>query len=188
MGFREYNPGLNRFLSRDMFDGAPQDLGLGTDPWNANRYMFGGGNPSGRVELDGHMNAITDDDGNGGMTPTPHNSARRTPVTESRPTEPSTVGKVSRWFAPAQFGKNVTDEVVVKPVQETYEACKAAVQMRNYQANWQTCKTGSSADRARLHRRRQGPRNRRQNRRRTRRRQSRDRDGALPCRKSVHVC
>ena len=54
MGFREYNPGLNRFLTRDMFNGALSDLSLGTDPWNANRYMFGGGNPISRVELNGH--------------------------------------------------------------------------------------------------------------------------------------
>jgi RHS repeat-associated protein len=54
MGFREYNPGLNRFLTRDMFSGALSDLSLGTDPWNANRYMFGGGNPISRIELNGH--------------------------------------------------------------------------------------------------------------------------------------
>ncbi|MFC5268522.1 DNRLRE domain-containing protein [Kribbella qitaiheensis] len=56
MGFREYNPGLNRFLSRDMFAGALQDMALGSDPWNTNRYMFGGGNPVSRVEQSGHMN------------------------------------------------------------------------------------------------------------------------------------
>ena len=62
MGFREYNPGLNRFLTRDMFNGALKDLALGTDPWNANRYMFGGGNPISRIELNGHY--AIDDDGN----------------------------------------------------------------------------------------------------------------------------
>ncbi|WP_370353586.1 RHS repeat-associated core domain-containing protein [Kribbella sp. VKM Ac-2571] len=65
MGFREYNPGLNRFLTRDMFDGALTDLGLGTDPWNANRYMFGGGNPISRVEYGGHLND-TGSEGGGG--------------------------------------------------------------------------------------------------------------------------
>ncbi|RZT11688.1 RHS repeat-associated protein, partial [Kribbella sp. VKM Ac-2569] len=54
MGFREYNPGLNRYLTRDMFNGALQDLALGTDPWNTNRYAFAGGNPINRIELDGH--------------------------------------------------------------------------------------------------------------------------------------
>ena len=66
MGFREYNPSLNRFLTRDMFNGALQDLSLGTDPWNANRYMFGGGNPISRIELNGHMNA-TESSGGGGV-------------------------------------------------------------------------------------------------------------------------
>jgi RHS repeat-associated protein len=70
MGFREYNPSLNRFLTRDMFNGALQDIALGTDPWNANRYMFGGGNPISRVELDGHMNS-TEDGASGGGTITP---------------------------------------------------------------------------------------------------------------------
>ncbi|TCC35300.1 DNRLRE domain-containing protein, partial [Kribbella speibonae] len=77
MGFREYNPGLNRFLSRDMFDGAVQDLGLGTDPWNANRYMFGGGNPITRIELNGHYNI----DDNGERVP----ETPRPPVTVATP-------------------------------------------------------------------------------------------------------
>ncbi len=59
MGFREYNPGLNRFLTRDMYAGALKDMALGTDPWNSNRYAFGGGNPISRIELDGHY-AIDD--------------------------------------------------------------------------------------------------------------------------------
>jgi RHS repeat-associated protein len=56
MGFRDYNPGLNRFLTRDAYAGALKDMSLGTDPWNTNRYAFGGGNPVSRVELDGHLN------------------------------------------------------------------------------------------------------------------------------------
>ncbi|RZT06329.1 RHS repeat-associated protein, partial [Kribbella sp. VKM Ac-2569] len=55
MGFREYNPGLNRYLSRDYYNGALQDLALGTDPWNTNRYAFAGGNPISGIELDGHI-------------------------------------------------------------------------------------------------------------------------------------
>ncbi|MEV5303495.1 DNRLRE domain-containing protein [Amycolatopsis methanolica] len=54
MGFRDYNPGLNRFLTRDSYNGALADLNLGTDPWTANRYSFTGGNPITRIELDGH--------------------------------------------------------------------------------------------------------------------------------------
>ncbi|GAA3486552.1 DNRLRE domain-containing protein [Streptomyces cremeus] len=54
MGFRDYSPGLNRFTSRDMYNGALDDMGLGSDPMTSNRYSFAGGNPVSRVELDGH--------------------------------------------------------------------------------------------------------------------------------------
>jgi RHS repeat-associated protein len=46
MGFRDYSPGLNRFLTRDMYNGALADLRLGGDPWSTNRYAFAGGNPA----------------------------------------------------------------------------------------------------------------------------------------------
>lgn len=55
MGFRDYDPGLNRFLTRDMYNGALDDVALGSDPWNTNRYAFAGGNPISRVEFDGHF-------------------------------------------------------------------------------------------------------------------------------------
>jgi hypothetical protein len=54
MGFRTYDPGLNRFLSRDSYTGALADLSLSVDPFTGNRYAFGGGNPISAVELDGH--------------------------------------------------------------------------------------------------------------------------------------
>jgi RHS repeat-associated protein len=54
MGFRTYDPGLNRFLSRDMYNGALSDMGLVSDPLTGNRYAFGGGNPISNIELDGH--------------------------------------------------------------------------------------------------------------------------------------
>ncbi|UYQ63982.1 DNRLRE domain-containing protein [Streptomyces peucetius] len=54
MGFRDYDPGLNRFTTRDMYNGALADMGLGSDPYTGNRYAFTGGNPVSRVELDGH--------------------------------------------------------------------------------------------------------------------------------------
>jgi hypothetical protein len=54
MGFRDYSPNLNRFLTRDMYEGALSDLALATDPFTGNRYAFGGGNPIGAVEIDGH--------------------------------------------------------------------------------------------------------------------------------------
>jgi RHS repeat-associated protein len=55
MGFRDYNPGINRFLSRDMYTGALADLNLGLSPWTTNRYAFTGGNPISLIELDGHV-------------------------------------------------------------------------------------------------------------------------------------
>ncbi|RKR87797.1 intein/RHS repeat-associated protein [Micromonospora pisi] len=55
MGFRNYDPGLNRFLTRDMYGGAMADMGLGLDPFTGNRYAFAGGNPVSFVELDGHL-------------------------------------------------------------------------------------------------------------------------------------
>jgi RHS repeat-associated protein len=55
MGFRDYDPGLNRYTSRDMYNGALADMALGMAPWNTNRYAFAGGNPITGVELDGHL-------------------------------------------------------------------------------------------------------------------------------------
>ncbi|MFI0977155.1 DNRLRE domain-containing protein [Streptomyces sp. NPDC021093] len=59
MGFRDYSPGLNRFTSRDMYNGALADMGLGTDPMTGNRYAFAGGNPASFAELDGHAPCAT---------------------------------------------------------------------------------------------------------------------------------
>ncbi|MGX4694875.1 golvesin C-terminal-like domain-containing protein [Streptomyces sp. JNUCC 63] len=55
MGFRDYNPGLNRFTTRDMYNGALADMSLGADPFTGNRYAFTGGNPVSGIELDGHF-------------------------------------------------------------------------------------------------------------------------------------
>ncbi len=55
MGFRDYSPGLNRFTTRDMYNGALADMNLGADPFTGNRYAFAGGNPTSFVELDGHF-------------------------------------------------------------------------------------------------------------------------------------
>ncbi|HZM81221.1 MAG TPA: DNRLRE domain-containing protein [Candidatus Limnocylindrales bacterium] len=54
MGFRDYSPGLNRYLLRDSYNGALADMRLGVNPWTSNRYSLGGGNPITMVELDGH--------------------------------------------------------------------------------------------------------------------------------------
>jgi RHS repeat-associated protein len=55
MGFRDYSPGLNRFLTRDTYNGALADLNLGTNPWTGNRYAYGAGNPITNIEIDGHI-------------------------------------------------------------------------------------------------------------------------------------
>ncbi|WP_285681711.1 DNRLRE domain-containing protein [Actinoplanes sp. NBRC 103695] len=55
MGFRNYNPGLNRFLSRDYYNGALADLDMSVDPFTNNRYAFAGGNPVTNIEIDGHF-------------------------------------------------------------------------------------------------------------------------------------
>jgi RHS repeat-associated protein len=60
MGFRDYDPGLNRFLTRDMYNGALADLDLGLSPWTMNRYGFAGGNPVSFIEADGHRPADCD--------------------------------------------------------------------------------------------------------------------------------
>ncbi|WP_420708037.1 DNRLRE domain-containing protein [Streptomyces sp. 142MFCol3.1] len=60
MGFRDYNPGLNRFTTRDMYNGALADMKLGADPYTSNRYAFTGGNPTSFIELDGHRPADPD--------------------------------------------------------------------------------------------------------------------------------
>jgi RHS repeat-associated protein len=54
MGFRSYDPSMNRFLSRDMYNGALADSNMTTDPYTGNRYAFGAGNPLSNIELDGH--------------------------------------------------------------------------------------------------------------------------------------
>ncbi|GII26491.1 golvesin C-terminal-like domain-containing protein [Planosporangium mesophilum] len=54
MGFRDYDPGLNQFLTRDAYGGALNDMRMATDPWTNNRYAFAGGNPVSNVEIDGH--------------------------------------------------------------------------------------------------------------------------------------
>ncbi|MFG1859194.1 DNRLRE domain-containing protein [Actinomadura geliboluensis] len=58
MGFRNYSPGLNRFLTRDMYNGALADMNLTSDPFTGNRYGFGGGNPVSNIEFDGHCSGL----------------------------------------------------------------------------------------------------------------------------------
>ncbi|WP_431313350.1 DNRLRE domain-containing protein [Streptomyces antnestii] len=54
MGFRDYSPEVNRFISPDSYVGAAADMSLGAGPANSNRYGFAGGNPVNNVDRDGH--------------------------------------------------------------------------------------------------------------------------------------
>jgi RHS repeat-associated protein len=147
MGFRDYSPGLNRFLTRDMYSGALADLRLGTDPWNTNRYAFAGGNPITGIELDGHMNK--EESYGGGQPPPPLDHEGQVGITQQANTSGSPVEttkpSLSEKFV-QRFGGNTTqkvgNELFVKPVEETVDACKAAFQMENYATTWQQCKTG----------------------------------------------
>jgi RHS repeat-associated protein len=58
MGFRNYDPSLNQFISRDMYNGALADMDLTADPFTGSRYAFGNGNLISNIELDGHMPCI----------------------------------------------------------------------------------------------------------------------------------
>ncbi|GAA2121177.1 DNRLRE domain-containing protein [Streptomyces synnematoformans] len=73
MGFRNYSPGLNRFLTRDTYNGALADMQLGTDPTTGNRYAFTGGNPTTNIELDGHRLACGGEGGESAACPSGHN-------------------------------------------------------------------------------------------------------------------
>ncbi|MGE4427337.1 MAG: RHS repeat-associated core domain-containing protein [Solirubrobacteraceae bacterium] len=54
MQARTYRPDQGRFLQEDRYADPAADLALGTDPLTASRYAFTAGNPSSRVEVDGH--------------------------------------------------------------------------------------------------------------------------------------
>ncbi|MEI8411512.1 MULTISPECIES: RHS repeat-associated core domain-containing protein [unclassified Kribbella] len=100
MGFREYNPGLNRFLSRDMYNGALKDLALGFDPCNANRYVFAGGNPISRIELTGHY-AIEEGDDRFAPHETPTITAPGTTGSTGGSTTPVPMTLVERSMSPS---------------------------------------------------------------------------------------
>ncbi|MBS7531584.1 hypothetical protein IC619_013940 [Hazenella sp. IB182353] len=55
MGFRNYNPSIARFDTRDMYADAAQDIGLAMS--HMMRYAFTGGNPISYSDLDGHFQA-----------------------------------------------------------------------------------------------------------------------------------
>jgi RHS repeat-associated protein len=100
MGFRDFSPGLNRYLTRDSYNGALADLNLGLDPFTNSRYAFAGGNPITGIELDGHMLIA---EGGGGSTCAdeagstyPCSQLTSTPAATSASDEPNRL--VSAWY------------------------------------------------------------------------------------------
>jgi RHS repeat-associated protein len=90
MGFRNYAPSLNRFLTRDMYDGAFADQNMTSDPYTGNRYAFGSGNPISNIELDGHRPIDDSNDGDTGTT-----------ATACTPGTPGCAGPVAAFPPPA---------------------------------------------------------------------------------------
>jgi RHS repeat-associated protein len=54
MGARRYSADVGRFVQRDTFSEAINDLGLSRDMLSYNRYAFGAGDPINQIEDDGH--------------------------------------------------------------------------------------------------------------------------------------
>ena len=67
MGARDYSPERNRFLTRDLYNGALADLSLATDLFTMNRYAFGAGNPISIIEIDGHWGFSLSDIGHAAL-------------------------------------------------------------------------------------------------------------------------
>ncbi|HEU5140943.1 MAG TPA: RHS repeat-associated core domain-containing protein [Bacillales bacterium] len=118
MGFRNYSPGLNRFLTRDMYNGALSNLRISTDPFTMNRYAFAGGNPISNVELDGHMYMIAAGGGGGSSGSSDSSSG-------SSSSSASYVGSFlsgAREFALANVSLGLVEDEKSNPVHpKTYE-------------------------------------------------------------------
>ncbi|WP_344300529.1 DNRLRE domain-containing protein [Paractinoplanes deccanensis] len=102
MGFRDYSPGLNRFLTRDSYNGAMADMNLGLDPWTGNRYAFGAGNPITAVENDGHTPCVEPGDCPGGVKPAPATWECSGPADCER--DAGSGGLIPPWDPPALGG------------------------------------------------------------------------------------
>ncbi|WP_225978848.1 hypothetical protein, partial [Gandjariella thermophila] len=83
----------NRFLTRDLYEGAFADTRMTTDPYTGNRYAFAGGNPLSNIELDGHdwtdtwLNIAT-----APLPPSPSPDAPPLPLPTSGPTAAASTG------------------------------------------------------------------------------------------------
>jgi RHS repeat-associated protein len=60
MGARRYSASTGRFMQRDAYDGALDNLDLSSDPLTGNRYALAAGNPVNFVETDGHWPSLID--------------------------------------------------------------------------------------------------------------------------------
>src|SRR5262249_45376790 len=78
MGARRYDPGAQRFLQLDQFQGALADLALATDPLTQNRYDLAASNPLSAIEWDGHVPTAS---GSGGAPCVSGDGACGNPVT-----------------------------------------------------------------------------------------------------------
>src|SRR5260370_138330 len=54
MGFRNYQPGLGSFTTRDMYAGAGADMAMTGNPFSRGAYTFGDASPISDIEMDGH--------------------------------------------------------------------------------------------------------------------------------------
>ncbi|MCS1350866.1 DNRLRE domain-containing protein [Mechercharimyces sp. CAU 1602] len=130
-GFRNYNPSLGRFHTRDMYSDAAQDMGLAMGLATNSRYAFAGGNPVSYSELDGHIpvkedtrTAMKDIQDAGfdyspskGLTPKPNPKPRTKP--KPKPS-PSTSSKSSKpcYQSKTNYGcgstkPNAADKVII---------------------------------------------------------------------------
>jgi RHS repeat-associated protein len=60
MGARRYSASTGRFMQRDAYDDALDNLDLASDPLTGNRYALAAGNPVNFVEIDGHWPSFID--------------------------------------------------------------------------------------------------------------------------------
>jgi RHS repeat-associated protein len=113
MGFRNYSPASNRFLTRDMYNGALADLNLGTNPYTANRYAFGAGNPVSNIEQDGHIlddcargvvSCKTDDRGTWTVDPDANFGPQDDEMGNAHLDEDAlTIGLSASWYLPEDY-------------------------------------------------------------------------------------
>ncbi len=132
-GFRDYSPGLNRFTTRDMYNGALADMDLGADPYTGNRYAFTGGNPISGVEIDGHVACETGIGAPGAWTRQVTGYARVPPEGASDSRSSSTRCSTCSPCGPAAL-RGVAE--AVPPLRRTLPATSGTVERPRTTVNW----------------------------------------------------